>query len=39
LNQERKDLRMGRIGWKDKRNVVFEPGKEGFEDGQDRVER
>jgi len=35
LNQERKDLRMDRIGWKDKRNVVFEPGKEGYEDGQD----
>jgi len=32
LNQERKDSRMGRI-------FVFEPGKKGFKDNQDLVER
>jgi len=37
LNQERKDARISRIMLKGKKGFVFEPEKEGFKDGQDRV--
>ena len=39
LNQERKDTRISRIMLKEKKGVVSEPGKEGFKDCQDHVER
>ncbi|MCT1524610.1 hypothetical protein [Sphingobacterium hotanense] len=39
LNQERKDERIGRIMLKEKTGFVSEPGKKGFKDWQDHVER
>ncbi|MCT1524340.1 hypothetical protein [Sphingobacterium hotanense] len=37
LNQEKKDLRIGRITLKEKKAAVSEPGKEGCKDWQDQT--